>query len=199
MTSQTLLIGNTRGDNIYQFNVDTGEFIGEFIAPRNNGLADPDTLLYGPDVNGDGLNDLYIASGSKAGNSGEFGASSILVYDGLSGSFIKALVQDDSTTHADETGGLFRPYGIAFGPDGNLYVSSFRSDQILRYNGTTGAFIDVFAQGDGTANGLNGPNGLRFIDNKLFVTTQGSVADGAGGIDFRFNSRFSAMTWRILE
>src|SRR5262245_11677339 len=40
-------------------------------------------------------------------------------------------------------GGLIEPEGIAFGPDGNLYVSS-RSDEVLRYDGTKGKFIDVF-------------------------------------------------------
>ncbi len=187
--TQTLLVGNTRGDNVLQYNAATGEFINQFIAPRTGGLSDPDTLLYGPDVNQDGFNDLYIASGAEFGNSGGLGAASVLVYDGLSGAFIKALVQDNPATTADETGELIRPYGIAFAPDGTLYVSSFRSDKILRYNGTTGAFIDVFASGNGTANGLNGPNGLLFIGNSLYVTTQGSVADAAGNISFLFDSQ----------
>ena len=87
--------------------------------------------------------------------------------------------------------GLKRPYGNAFGPDGNLYVASFRSDEILRYNGNTGAFIDVFAKGNGSSAGLlNGPNDLVFAPNgMLYVTTQGSVADGLGGIKYLFDSQ----------
>lgn len=96
-------------------------------------------------------------------------------------------------------GGLARPYGTAFGPDGNLYVASFRSDQILRYDGRTGAFIDVFASGNGTAAGLlNGPNNLLFgADGALYVTTEGSVADGKGGVSFLYESqvvRYSLFT-----
>ena len=45
--------------------------------------------------------------------------------------------------------GLDAPNGLVFGPDGNLYVSSANTDQVLRYNGNTGAFIDVFVSADG--------------------------------------------------
>jgi hypothetical protein len=38
---------------------------------------------------------------------------------------------------------------LAFGPDGNLYVASLGTDGVPRYNGTTGAFRDVFASGGG--------------------------------------------------
>jgi DNA-binding beta-propeller fold protein YncE len=61
------------------------------------------------------------------------------------------------------------------------------SDQILRYDGTTGAFIDVFAERQGeVADGLNDPNGLLFDpDGHLYVTTQGSVVVN-GRADFSF-------------
>jgi serralysin len=164
------LVGNTRGDNVLIFDVSTGKLRGEFITPGLGGLNNPDTLLFGPDANGDGWSDLYISSGAEPGS------SSILRFDGFRGEFIDIFVGDDLSTNQDETGGLIRPYGIAFGPDGNLYVASFLSDQILRYDGRTGDFIDVFAQGNGESGGLNGPNGLLFIDDSLYVTTQGSIA-----------------------
>ena len=55
------------------------------------------------------------------------------------------------------SGGLSGPIGMTFGPDLNLYVTSFSSNQVLKYNGQTGAFLSVFANV-----GLNGPYELTF-------------------------------------
>jgi hypothetical protein len=57
--------------------------------------------------------------------------------------------------------------GLDFGPDGNLYVAARTSaNVILRFDGTTGAFIDVFA-----SMGINGPNTPRFgPDGRLYVS-----------------------------
>ncbi|MBK1987091.1 hypothetical protein A0J48_005990 [Sphaerospermopsis aphanizomenoides BCCUSP55] len=168
--NSSFLVGNTNGDNVLIFDAATGNYVGEFITAEEGGLDHPDTLLFGPDGNGDGKSDLYIANGAEAET------SSILRFDGQTGEFIDVFIGDNADTDEDETGGLIRPYGIAFGPDGNLYVASFLTDQILRYDGVTGEFIDVFAQGNGQPGGLNGPNGLLFINGSLYVTTQGSVA-----------------------
>ena len=167
--SDVLLIGNTRGNNVVSVDRATGAYIKDFIAPGVGGLMDPDDLTFGPDGN------LYVSSGSNTDGK-------ILRYDGKTGAFLGVFAQGS---------GLKRPYGSAFGPDGNLYVASFRSDQILKYDGKTGAFISVFATGNGTAEGLlNGPNDLLIgPDAKLYVTTQGSVADGTGGINYKFDSQ----------
>jgi hypothetical protein len=63
-------------------------------------------------------------------------------YNGTTGAFIDLFAF---------SAGLDRPYGVAFGPDGNLYVANDgpHPGEILRYNGTTGAFMDVFASGGG--------------------------------------------------
>ncbi len=180
----TFLVGNSRGNNVLRFDGNTGNYLGEFIPPGSGGLSNPDTMVFGPDGNGDDKSDIYVASGEDPGNSADPIPSAVLRYDGITGAFIDKFVGDNPNTAADETGGLSRPYGLAFGPDGNFYVSSFLSDQILRYNGKTGQFIDVFASGNQQAGGLNGPNGLLFApDGNLYVTTQGSVARN-GKADF---------------
>src|SRR5262249_49590763 len=57
-------------------------------------------------------------------------------------------------------GGLSSPTGLAFGPDGNLYVASTGTSEVLRYNGMTGEFQDVFiTRGSG---GLFAPRHLAF-------------------------------------
>jgi sugar lactone lactonase YvrE len=187
----TFLVGNSSGNNVLRLDGNTGNYLGEFIPPGSGGLSNPDQIVFGPDGNGDDKSDIYVASGDKPGNSGEPTASAVLRYDGITGAFIDKFVGDNPNTAADETGGLFRPYGLAFGPDGNFYVSSFLSDQILRYNGKTGQFIDVFASGNQQAGGLNGPNGLLFApDGNLYVTTQGSVArDGKADFSASFPSQ----------
>jgi sugar lactone lactonase YvrE len=45
---------------------------------------------------------------------------------------------------AAATGGVHSVNGMTFGADGNLYVASGETRQILRFDGTTGTFIDVF-------------------------------------------------------
>src|SRR5205807_1972967 len=39
--------------------------------------------------------------------------------------------------------------GITIGPDGNLYETDFGHSRVYRFNGTTGAFMDIFATGSG--------------------------------------------------
>ena len=187
----TFLVSNSRGNNVLRFDGNTGNYLGEFIPPGRGGLSNPDQIVFGPDGNGDDKSDIYIASGDKPENSGEPTASAVLRYDGITGAFIDKFIGDNPNTAGDETGGLFRPYGLAFGPDGNFYVNSFLSDQILRYNGKTGQFIDVFASGNQQAGGLNGPNNLLFApDGNLYVTTQGSVArDGKADYSASFPSQ----------
>jgi Concanavalin A-like lectin/glucanases superfamily/Calx-beta domain len=73
----------------------------------------------------------------------------------------------------DNSGGLSRARTARIGPDGNLYVASADTQSVLRYDGTTGAFLDVVVPpGSG---GLIGPNDLAFgPDGSLYVSGSGS-------------------------
>jgi Ca2+-binding RTX toxin-like protein len=72
------------------------------------------------------------------------------------------------------SGGLAQPLVAAFGPDGNLYVSSYLTNQVLRYQGPSGAqpgaFIDAYIPAGGL---LQGPTGLIFgPDGGLYVSSR---------------------------
>src|SRR5262249_32525310 len=57
-----------------------------------------------------------------------------------------------------------------FGPGGNLYVARDGTGQVLRHNGTTGAFIDVFAA-TGTIGTDAVPYSMKFgTDGYLYAT-----------------------------
>src|SRR2546428_615567 len=57
---------------------------------------------------------------------------------------------------------------FTLGPDGNVYVTDVATNNVKKFNGTTGAFIGVFASGGG----LNLPQGLSFgPDGNLYVAS----------------------------
>src|SRR5262249_33634445 len=65
-------------------------------------------------------------------------------------------------------GGMQGPTGLILGRDGNLYVSSFNTNSVLRYSGTTGDFFDAFVPAG--SGGLINPRGLVVgPDGSLYV------------------------------
>jgi hypothetical protein len=106
------------------------------------------------------------------------------------------------------SGGLFTPSAMAFGPDGNLYISGGTFGGHLgvrRYDPATGAFIDLFAN---TGSDLYSPIGIAFgPDNNLYVSTGYAnvmrfnyptgtfmdffVPDGGGGLTGPFHLTFA--------
>ncbi len=88
------------------------------------------------------------------------GTSSVKRYDGTTGAYLGDFI-------ASGSGGLDRPQGLTFGPDGNLYVSSINSGAVLRYNGQTGAFIGAFTTGPAMtfAADMSWHNGFLFVSD----------------------------------
>ena len=88
------------------------------------------------------------------------------------------------------TGGLSDPRQMLMGEDGMIYVASATSSRVLRYDGVTGAFVDVFVTSN--SGGLEQPEGLAFGPDvtgddiaELYVTSRGTdevlIYSGADG------------------
>jgi streptogramin lyase len=124
----------SRGTNqVLSYNGTTGAFISAFVSAGLGGLSGPTGITFGADGN------LYV---------GSFNNNEIMRYNGPlaadPGTADPASGQSGATFVASSSGGVFQPYHAIFSPDGNLYVTGEQTDGVLRYNGTTGAFINTF-------------------------------------------------------
>ncbi|EDL61943.1 putative lipoprotein [Gimesia maris DSM 8797] len=130
-----------------------GNYLGEFVPTGL--LNSPRDLVFGPNGN------LYVSNGFETNGSD----NSVERFNGQTGEAEGSFVIPGS-------GGIRVPNGMAFGPDGNLYVASSGTSQILRYDGQTGAII-----GSGVFASLPSQSQPRFItfgpDGNLYVGTTG--------------------------
>ncbi len=225
-----------------------GGYLGDFVAPGSGGVAVPHSMAWGPDANGDGARDLYVAANDS---------SAVHLYDGRTGDpigggvFVSLLVFDardlewgpdrngdgaedlyvlnhdtvyrvvwfDGTSGA--LGGVFVNVAagpgwwdaefMEFGPDADgdgvpeLYGTSASAPYVYRFDGATGAFVDVFVN---EGEGLQNPRELTFhTDGRLYVchapadsivrfdagergAAETFVSPGSGGLDLPHGLRF---------
>ena len=154
-------VTNSNNDTVVRYNGSTGAFVSKFASSVDDAAG----LAFGPDHN------LYVANAGSPG--------SVSKLNGATGAPIAQLTG----------GGLSDPEGLVFGPDGNLYVANVDRNDIVRFNGKTGAFMDIFvAAGSG---GLLDPRDIAFgPDGNLYVTSSGNT----GGV-----LRYSGSTGSFLN
>jgi Concanavalin A-like lectin/glucanases superfamily len=115
-------------NSVKRYDRNTGAFIDDFVTSGSGGLANPDQLIFRPDGK------LYVSSRFRG---------TISRYDAQTGAFVDTFVSDSRLA-------LFTAF--TFGPDGNIYAGEFNPEfnghhHVLRFDGTTGQFIDVFSHG----------------------------------------------------
>ena len=91
-----------------------------------------------------GATNNRVLIGHSAGGVEEFNAST--------GAYIKTY----------NAGGGWQWAGI-YAPDGNVYIGSMTTNDVRKYDSTTGAFLSVLTPMDGPADMLIGPNGHLYI------------------------------------
>jgi sugar lactone lactonase YvrE len=180
------VLGHSNNINVYDGK--TGAYVEQF-ASSSSGLNGSAFLTIGPD--GSVFTSTNPGSGTR---------DTVLRIDQS-----KTVTTFISPNNPGGNGGLSNAQGLTFGPDGNFYVASAATNQVLRYNGQTGAFIDAFvAAGSG---GLSVPSGIAFgLDTNndgvsdLYVASNGTnqvlaysgkdglflgvfVAAGSGGLN----------------
>lgn len=130
------------GGKIHRYEVSNGAYLGVFIT---SGLTLPTDMRFGSDGR------LYVAdyyAGILRNSTLLPGSVSLFVPQG--------------------SGGLTNANALTFDRDGNLYVSSSATKKILRYNGSSGASMGVFA--DLLAQGITNAVDLAFgPDGNLYV------------------------------
>jgi CSLREA domain-containing protein len=168
------------GSGVHRFS-GTGKNEGLFVDP-----ADVPAPIFAPTdavfANSGALDfDMFVAD--------YFPGERILRVDRITGAI--------STFVAKNAGGLSTPSNLAIHND-DLYVTSTGTDQVLRYNGANGNFVEAFVSAG--SGGLSTPRGLVFRDNHLLVANEDGdsilrynanngnfinafVASGSGGLD----------------
>jgi streptogramin lyase len=156
----SLYIANEGTNEVLRYN---SSGLSSFVTAGSGGLSQPRKAVFGPDGN------LYVASQ---------GTGQILRYNGQTGAFIGVFASMRSSITG--TGAMW----LGFGTDGYLYVTARASSSslnvsILRFNATTGTFVDSFALGrDGWSFNL-GPGNIVY-DSSNGDNTGGGFVDRIG-------------------
>ncbi len=189
--------GRLGEEHISRFNATTGAFIDDFVS---TGSVDAGTdLLFGPDghfyvarfnttnsfasvLRFDGTSGAFIDTFVPEGTGGlvsigdmqflangdlivsDWDSDTIRRYDGTSGASLGDFVLP---------GVILRPYGMTMGPDGDLYVVSAQTFEIVHIDGSTGALEEAFVT-DGAR------TDIRFRPESHCLTTSDPVPGRAG-------------------
>jgi sugar lactone lactonase YvrE len=147
----SLFVASVANNRVLRFDYANGVASNPTTFISDPAINFPAALVFGPDGN------LYV---------GSLNNSSVERYDGTTGDPLPADGQSGADFVPSGSGGLNRTGGVVFGPDGNLYVSSETSSEIMRYDGTTGDPLPANGQPGAVfvpqGTGLDKPAGIVF-------------------------------------
>jgi hypothetical protein len=156
-----LYIANQGSNEVLRYN---SSGLSAFVTAGSGGLSQPRRAVFGPDGN------LYVASQ---------GTKQVLRYNGTTGAFMDVFATMPSSVLG--TGTMW----LDFGTDGYLYTTARYSSSsvnvnIVRFNGTSGAFVDSFALGrDGWSFNL-GPGNIIYDSSDAASQNNGGFIDRIG-------------------
>lgn len=130
--NNTIYVASFLNDKVVKFSIPDGKFLG-VVADKSHGLKGPEDVAFLKDGT------LLICSHYT---------DNVLKLNSSSGEQLGVFATVE------------KPVGLTVGSDGNVYVTSYVSNSILRFDGQTGNFIDVYAAGGG----LEGPSSVSFAD-----------------------------------
>ncbi|MCP3141476.1 Vgb family protein [Pyxidicoccus xibeiensis] len=226
-----LYIASFDTGEVLRYDGKTGAFIDVFVPAGSGGLGAPGGLIFGPDGNLY-VADSFFGTNSVLRYDGDTGAfldvfatgGGLLVpqrmaFDKKGNLLVVSIVGNNVVRYDGDTGAplpapgqpgaIFIPaieaVTIAFGRDGRVYVGT-RDDDVRRYDGKTGAFIDVFVEpgSGGVSDALDlefGPDGNLYLPDFLPGTVlrySGRTGDfidafvppGSGGLGFSVTLTF---------
>jgi DNA-binding beta-propeller fold protein YncE len=148
-----LYVANYSPNTVVRFDGTTGAGLGTFVPSGSGGLTGATGLAFGPDGN------LYVSSRDS---------NQVMRYSGTTGAPLPSAGNRGAVFA--QGGGLNGPDDLTFGPDGRLYVSSQFNNEVIAFNGATGApaAAPFVSAGSG---GLSQPLGVRFGPDGAFYVT----------------------------
>ena len=144
-------------DAVLRYDAANGALVDEFITSETDNFASG--VAFGPDGH------IYLCANTYRNGEQLY---AVLRYDGNTGAFIDEFLPYDIS--------LYNTFTVTFGEDDHLYTVTWESsfygarDQVRRWDGQTGAFIDVFASNVQVNGGLEDSRGFTYgPDGNLYA------------------------------
>lgn len=161
-----LYVSSSRNNLVYRYNANTGTFIGAVMsaisgaplpsAPAGVGFNEANGLLYV--TNYTSIDQVYAYDPS------------------ITSPVVNNFVNSQSLKNVGGSSGL------AFNDNGDIFVSRYGSNQIIRYNGTDPSISSVFVDNNSSNGGLVGPIYMVFTPS-LGSGLSGGLGGGQNGIE----------------